>query len=193
MSMTPQPPRAPAPPQPARTGSHIVAIALLVLALIVVVSALTLWIGLRFLAKGVQVSVEEGARGQKEVSIKTPVGSLEVAKEVSEARLGLPVYPGAERLKDKDSASVNIGILGEENVGLWVAKYETDDSLGKVRDFYKQRLGSSVTKFTEKDPKGNTAFEIKHGDDEKVVALESRGGRTLIVLVHVTHSREGAN
>ncbi len=193
MSTAPQPPRPPAPPQAPRTGSHIVAIALLVLALIVVVSALTLWIGLRFLAKGVQVRVEEGARGQKEVSIKTPVGSLEVAKEVSEARLGLPVYPGAERLKDKDSASVNIGILGEENVGLWVAKYETDDSLGKVRDFYKQRLGSSVTKFTEKDPKGNTVFEIKHGGDEKVVALESRGGRTLIVLVHVSHSREGAN
>ena len=51
------PPRAPVPPQPPRTGSHVVAIALLTLALIVLVCVLAVWMGLRFLSLSVKVQV----------------------------------------------------------------------------------------------------------------------------------------
>ena len=193
MATAPQPPRPPAPPVPRHTGSNLVAIALLVLALIVVTAVLAVWLGLRFLSHNVRVQVDESAGGKKEVSISTPVGSLEVGKEVNEARLGLPIYPGAKRMKDEGSATVNIGVPDEENFRIVAAKYETPDPLEKVKDFYKEHLGKEVTKFVEKSPEGKTVFEIKHGDQEKVVALEGRASGTQIALVRVSHSREGVN
>ena len=87
-------PTAPQPPEPPRS-SHWVAIALLSLALIIVVSGITILLGLRFLSHNLNLSVHETGKG---VDIKTPVGSFDVRKEVSEAQLGLPIYPGSERL-----------------------------------------------------------------------------------------------
>lgn len=193
MNTSPQPPHGPAAPPPPRTGSHIVMIVLLLLALIIVVSVATVWVGLRFITRGVSVNVQDGDSGRKEVSIKTPVGSMEVSQDVDESRLGLPIYPGAQRLKDQDSANVNFSFGGETGLRLVVAKFETPDPLGKVRDFYKQRLGGDVTRFVEKDSEGKTVFEIKRSGQEKVVALESRGGGTRIALVRVNHGPTEAN
>lgn len=187
MSTAPQSPRPPAAPPPPRTGSHLLAISLLVLALIIVVSVMTVWIGLRFIARGVKVNVAEGGAGKKEVSIKTPVGSLEVNQDVNESRLGLPIYPGAQRLKDQGSANVNISIGDEQGVRVVAAKFETADSLEKVTDFYKQRLGAEVTKFTEKNHEGHTVFEVKRQGQGKIVALHGAGLMTQIELVRVIH------
>ena len=137
MSTSPQPPRAPVPPQPPRSGSNIVAIALLVLALIVLVSGIAVWTGLRFLSHNLRMQVEDrGGRG-KEVSINTPVGSIEVHHDVDEDSLSLPLYPGATRVKDKDSASVDLGFGGEASVQVLAAKFETSDSLERVKAFYR--------------------------------------------------------
>lgn len=193
MATTPQPPRPPVAPPPPRTGSHVVTIALLVLALIVVVSVIAVWTGLRFLSQTVQVRVDEGGGGKKEVSIKTPVGSLEVGKEVSEASLALPIYPGAKRVKGEGSATVSIGLPEDENLRVVAAKFETPDPLEKVRDFYKDRLGSEVTKFTERTQEGKTVFEIKRSGQEKIVALKSLFTGTHIELVRIVQGRDTTN
>jgi hypothetical protein len=169
-----------------------VAIVLLALALIVVVAVLAVWTGLRFLSRSVQVHVEEGAGGKKEIAITTPVGSLDIQGEVNEARLGLPLYPGAMRVK-KNGATVNIDLPGDESVRVAAATFETPDRLEKVKAFYKQRLGSDVTKFTERGPEGKAVFEIKRGGEEKVVALREGSGGTRIELARVTHGPAEAN
>ncbi len=185
MATASQPPRPPVPPQPHRTSGHLVAVALLVLALIIVVSALSVWTGLHFLSRSVRVRVAESGSGRKEVSIRTPVGSLEVTKEVNEARLGLPIYPGARRVGDNDGATLNMEFGGEEGVRLVVGKFETTDPIDKVRAFYEERVASQVTKFTEKDSEGKTVFEIKRGGSEKIVALKITDKGTRIELVRV--------
>jgi hypothetical protein len=189
MSTAPHPPQPPTPPAQARPGSNIVAIVLLLLALIVVVSGVVVWGGLRYLARGVQLHVNQAKDG-KQVSVQTPIGSLEVKKDVNEAQLGLPIYPGATRLKDEDSATINLNFGGEQGVHVVVAKFETADDLDKVRSFYQDRVGGDVTKFTEKDNEGKTVFEIKNKNQEKIITLKSTGGRTRIELVHVNHGRE---
>lgn len=186
-------PRTPSGPPPPRTGSHLLTISLLVLALIVVVSILTVVVGLRFLARGVKINVAEAEAGKKEVSIKTPVGSLEVTQDVNEARLGLPIYPGAQRSQDQGSANVNIAFGNEEGVRVVAAKFQTADSLEKVRDFYKQRLGSEVTKFTPRNHEGHTVFEIKRSGQEKIVAIHEAGAMTQIELVRVIHGSGETN
>jgi hypothetical protein len=170
-----------------------VAIVLLILLLIILVSGIAVWTGLRFLSRSVSVQVEKGGGGRKEVSIKTPIGSLEVKPEVDEARLGLPIYPGATRVKGEDAATVNIDIAGEQNVRVAAAKFETPDPLEQVRDFYRARLGNQVTRIIEKSSEGNFVFEIKRGDQKKLVALKEMGGKTRIALVHVGHGPEEGN
>ncbi len=193
MATSPNPPRPPGPPPPPRSNSPIIAIALLVLALIVVVGGLMIYTGVNILSRTVKVQVDQSDRGKKEVSIKTPLGSLEVHKDVDVERIGLPVYLGATRLHDEDSATVNINIAGEQNVRVLVAKFETSDSIDKVRDYYHAQLSSQVTRYAEKDQEGKTVFEIKRSDQEKVVALKTEGGQTHIDLVRVVHGRDEGN
>jgi hypothetical protein len=183
---------------------------LLILALIVVVSTLAVWAGLRYLSQSFRVQVEEGGSGKKEVSIKTPIGSLEVHPEVSEARLGLPIYPGARPTSEDEGATVNFDFANEESVRIVAGKFETPDSLERVKEFYRARLGDRVTKFTEKSPEGKTVFEIKTSEqesertptlvgrragygDDRVVALRSYGDGTRIELVRVSHGHEEGN
>jgi hypothetical protein len=195
MSTAPQPPVPPAAPVPPRSSSNLLAIVLLSVALIIVACALAVWVGLRFIAHNVQVHMSQDSGEQKEVSIKTPFGGIEVnkAKDVSEAALGLPIYPGSSRIKDSDSASVNIGLPDDQSVRILAAKFRTADSLEKVKNFYHDRLSSQVTKYREKDDEGKTVFEIKRGDIEKVVALKTEDDGTRIELVCVGEGRQEGN
>lgn len=178
-------PAAPRPPEPPRS-SHWVAIALLSLTLIVVVSGITILLGLRFLSSNFNLSVNETGKG---VAVKTPVGSFDVKKEVSEAQLGLPIYPGAARIKEGDNgATISLGLPEHNNVRIVAAKYTTPDSLDKVRDFYQKQLGTEVTKFKDRDAEGKTVFEIKRPKDEKIVALKSESDSTEIDLVRIVES-----
>jgi hypothetical protein len=193
MSTSTQPPRPPAPPQPPGSGTPIVAIVLLVLALIVLACGMAVWVGLQFISHEVHVQVQEAGGGKKEVSIKTPIGSLEVHRDVNEASLGLPIYPGASRLNDDNSATVNLNIGDEAKVRILAGKFETPDALEKVRTFYHDRLGDQVTRYKEKDEEGKTVFEIKHDKQTRVVALKSAGNKTVIELVRVSAGQAEGN
>jgi hypothetical protein len=187
------PAQPPAPPQPPRSGSTIVIIVLLFLALIVVVAGIGIWTAARLICRNVHVQVEQGDNGKKEVSIKTPIGSLAVHRGVNEASIGLPIYPGATRVKDNDSATVSIDIADEAKVRVLAARFETSDSYEKVRAFYHDHLGDQVTKYREKDEEGKTVFEIKHDKQQKVVAIKSKGDMTEIELVRASAGRGEGN
>ncbi|MGA2072426.1 MAG: hypothetical protein ABSH52_02890 [Terriglobia bacterium] len=202
MSTSPQPPRSPIPPQappppvapqPPRSGSNVVAIALLVLALIVLVSGIAVWTGLRFLSHNLSVQVKEQGGSQKDVAINTPIGSMEVHKDVNTDNLDLPIYPGAIRIKDKDSATVNFAFGGEAGVRIMAARFETTDSPEAVKSFYKEHLGSAVTKFTDHGLTGKSSFEIKDKDLEKVVEIETEGAKTVIKLVRIAVGKGESN
>jgi hypothetical protein len=191
MSITPQPPQppaAPAPPAPPKSSSHVVAIVLLSLAVIVLACVMAVWIGLRFLSRGVQVHVED--QSGKQVSIKTPFGGIEVNKHVAvtEADLGLPIYPGATAIKDDGSANVDVHLGDAASVHVSAGKFETPDSLDKVTAYYREHLRSDLGDFTfsQEYKDGKTVFELKHNDERRVVALKQDGGHVRIELVKVS-------
>jgi len=215
MGASPQPPRAPVPPPPPQSGSSAVAIALLVLGFIVVVSVFGIWVGFRVLSRGIQVHVNDQGGNKKEVSIETPFGAIEVNKNggVTEASLGMPIYPGAKSVSDHDDATVNMRFGNEAALRIVVGKYHTSDALDKVKDFYQQRLTAEVGQFTPrsiiefdpghwdndegnfigKDKEGKTVFEIKRKDSVKTAALKSEWDGTRVELVRVNHGKEEAN
>jgi hypothetical protein len=208
MATTPQSPRAPVPPPPPRSGNYGVTIALLILGFIVLFCGMAIWVGFRVLTRGVHVSVNDSGGANKEVSIKTPFGGIEVNKDVSAASLGIPMYPGATRRSGHDDASVNMN-FGDNMLRLTVAKFHSSDSFDRVKSFYEDRLTAEAGKFTlnnttfdsnnrdkeegnfiRKDREGKTVYEIKRHDSEKVVAIKDEGDGTSIDLVRISHGKE---
>jgi hypothetical protein len=165
----------------------------LVLALIVLASGIAVWTGLRFLSHSLRVQVEEREGRNKQVSINTPVGSIEVHHEVDEDSLSLPIYPGATRVKDKDTASVNLDFAGEASVRVLAAKFETSDSFERVKAFYKERVGSQVSKLTDQGSNGKITFDIKGSDQEKIVDVKGAGSKTVIELVRISWGETESN
>jgi hypothetical protein len=94
---------------------------------------------------GCRVDVQKDANGQeKKVQVDTPFGGVHVNTDQTTASdLGLPVYPGAEIVRDSDkdkSADVHIG-FGQWQIHVRAVNYATTDSKEQVTAFYKKALG----------------------------------------------------
>lgn len=94
---------------------------------------------------GCRVHVDKGANGEdKNVQVDTPFGGVHVnTDQTTAADLGLPVYPGAQAVKDDDkhkSADVHLG-FGQWELRVREVSYATPDSNDKVTAFYKKALG----------------------------------------------------
>ena len=94
---------------------------------------------------GCRIHVDKDANGEdKNVQVDTPFGGVHVnTDQTTAADLGLPVYPGAEIVKDKEndkSADIHMG-FGEWELRVKVVNYTTADNQDKVTAFYKKALG----------------------------------------------------
>ena len=94
---------------------------------------------------GCKIHVDKAANGEdKNVQVDTPFGGIHVnTDQTTAADLGLPAYPGAEIVKDKEndkSADINMG-FGEWQLRVKVVNYSAPDSQDKVVAFYKKALG----------------------------------------------------
>lgn len=180
------PPPSMPPKQP--PDRNMVWAAVLIVGFIIAAAFFMVWLGLRILSHGVHVKVTENTPNSKVVTVKTPVGNLKIAKEenISDLRLGLPIYPGATRERvgnSNDSVSLTFNLPSQVNLRVAVAKFDTPDPIEKVRKYYKQQLGAEVTSITQTNSAGKTVFEIKYSDQDKVVKLTPRNGGTHIELV----------
>jgi hypothetical protein len=109
---------------------------------------------------GCRVHTEKGADGQeKSVQVDTPFGGMHVnTNQTTAADLGLPAYPGAQIVTDKDndkSADVHMG-FGQWELRVKAVNYSTPDSQDKVVAFYKKALGrfGDVIACQDKNPVG---------------------------------------
>lgn len=100
-------------------------------------------------------------------SIKTKEGEVkfESSKTVTEADLGVPIYPGA---KSQEGGSLMIAGGGKEKTGSWTAaNFTTSDPYESVRDFYKGKAGADAQVMeTSAEGAKTSMFHLK-GKDEK--------------------------
>jgi hypothetical protein len=165
------------------------------------------------------VNVKKSDDGEdKNVDIRTPVGSIHVDKGASANDTGLPVYPGARPKKeekndsDEKNANVNLSAFG---FGLKVVaiEYESDDPPDKLVAYYKDQLkkygsvlechtsghvsysrhDSDKSKALTCDQDDGKNIELKVGteDNQHIVAVQSEGKGSSFALVYVrTHGRD---
>lgn len=93
---------------------------------------------------GCRVDSESHATGDH-VKIATPFGGLQVKTDDAAVLggVGLPPYPGAERIKkEKDNGAADINMsFGKFQLRVKAISYRTSDSADKVQAFYQKALG----------------------------------------------------
>jgi hypothetical protein len=138
------------------------------------------------LASRVQVT-ETPARG--ETRVETPFGNVTVRERarLDPAALGVPVYPGSQRIDDtRKLASFQLDFGGRrQDLTVAVAEYDTRDSLADVAAFYRERLPGARVKLGREE---GVLFQIDGGAAKKMVALRRRGGGTRISLASFTEA-----
>jgi len=133
--------------------------------------------------------------------------------DVSAKDVGLPLYPGSRRHKDKDkeddSPAANFGLWGGgSGFKLVVLKMESDDSPEKVADFYKKALAKygkvldcshpapsdanssksdskSLTCGDDKPEKRGVLFKAGTKEKQHLAAVQPNGSGSLYQLVYV--------
>jgi hypothetical protein len=147
---------------------------------------------------------------KKQTSGGKSVGFI-LSEDATAKDVGLPMYPGAQRLKDTsdESSALQMGLWGgSSGFKLVVLKLESDDSAEKIAAFYRKalaRYGNVVDCSTssarqkksdsghagqvacENDHPAAGGFAFKAGSkrNQHVVAVEPDGKRTKISLVYV--------
>jgi len=138
-------------------------------------------------------------------------GGMVLSGEASAKDVGLPVYPGSRRHKDKDedSAGANFALWGGgSGAKLVVLKMESDDSLERVADFYKKALAkygrvldcshppaaggdssktdsNALTCGDDKPEKGGALFKAGTKEKQHLAAVQSNGSGSLYQLVYL--------
>lgn len=76
------------------------------------------------------------------LDVHSSLGDVHMGKDADARSAGLPLYPGAHPRPDEpDSDSINFGLLTETfGMKLVIAKYGSEDSPGKIVDFYREKL-----------------------------------------------------
>lgn len=176
---------------------------------------ITLSMGLALVGlTGCSISASHDSKGgpDKDVDIRTPLGSLSVRQGASDPKeTGLSLYPGATPKKDFDhegSANVNISspFLGVKVVAL---KYKSDDAPEKVAAFYRKEMakygrvldcsGGFSMGFRRHDKDEEVTCDDRHGsgheytqelkvgteNNQRIVAIKPSGNGSEFALVYV--------
>jgi len=118
------------------------------------------------------------------VTISTPAGEITAGKDtsVSEADLGVPMYPGA--VKAEGGMRIK-----STNGSMITAVFSTNDSQAQVVEFYKGKLGDNTAVV---ETGNGTVLTMGKQDKESVMITigtdtnSSDGGRTKIAIMHTT-------
>lgn len=135
---------------------------------------------------------------------------INISDKATATDVGLPLYPGATPYvsEGSDSSAVKMGFnMGSIGPKLVVASYQSPDSAEKVAAFYKDALAkygpvldcskpsehektptkSGLTCDSEKSESSKDAYKFKVGkkDEQRVVAIQSRGSKSTFNLVYL--------
>ena len=122
----------------------------------------------------------------KSVEIQTPVGQIAVNK--GEHATGLPLYPGATKYTGDDPQGGSADIsFGDQGVGIATEAYVSADSLDKVKDWYRDQLGSNFRLESGKDQHAQLGHAKISVSDEDLAFVDDRGDSVRLVALKRTN------
>ena len=182
-------PAAPAAAAPAASsGSPIVKIVLIVVAVLIFLGLLSIG-SCVYLVYRTKQRVSQFEK-QVRATFPTPTGTREVRTQPAAPAaapsqqaapvidMGVPVYPGATATEGGGQVSMGVG-------GLKVQQYTTSDSVDKVVAFYKEKLGSTAM-VTQSGEQALVQVVGSNGVINVAIASDSGSGKTKITINSIT-------
>jgi hypothetical protein len=131
-----------------------------------------------------QTATVTTSQDNKNVTVQTKEGTTSIGQGVDPAKLGAPVYPGAQ-------ANEQGAIMSSTDKGTSVmAGFKTSDAFDKVESFYKQRLPAGSEKMNVATSNGSTAsFQVGAVDSNDQVVVQvtsSKPGETDVLITRIT-------
>ena len=124
------------------------------------------------------------SQDNKNVTVRSKEGTTSIGQSVDTAKLGAPVYPGAQANPQGAISSTN------DKGASVMAGFKTSDPFDKVEAYYKQQLPAGSEKMNATNANGSVAsFQIGAPDANDQVAVQvssSKPGETDILITHVT-------
>lgn len=182
--------------QPPRSAGKVLLVVALLAAMVIAAGIFSIYVGFRILSQSISVHAVKsiGARS-RQVDIHTPGGGgqLSRASSADVGLVGLPVYPGATRVKQNHgNAKLAARFQNKRQSSVIAAEFKTPDPLSKVAGFYKNCLNGQLDAI-RKPSRNKTVLEIKAPGLEKVVTLKRAEGVTRIELIKILHGKISAN
>jgi len=156
-------------------------VALLILAALAVVGV---FMAGMYLADNIHVQKSRTSKGET-VQVETPIGSVRVRQfqRLDPKVIGVPVYPGAERLDENGAASIDFSFdSAHKEFTFLAAEYSTNDSIDKVREFYHRELPHWII---SQKRHGGVQMEYTVDGFKRIVAIHEQDGETRIGLASV--------
>ncbi len=138
-----------------------------------------------YIARNVNVETTETSNGAN-IRVQTPAGSINIrARErLDPASIGVPLYPGADRVRESGkSAEIDLD-LGDEHKGLSIqaGEFTTPDSPERVAKFYRERLPHWIF---NKGPRGKMEMHYSEHGYKRIIGIREKNGETRISVASV--------
>lgn len=163
---------------------------------------------------GLSPSQQESKQGKDKKGSGKSSGLI-VSKDATAEDVGLPLYPGSQRLKEApdESSAVQLGLWGHSGgFKLVVLKLESPDSPAQVAEFYRKALSKygqvlDCSRAAAKPEKAGGSrsnsldcedeepveggFTLKAGTEDKqhVVGIAPKGSHTKIALIYLENPK----
>ena len=144
-------------------------------------------IGGLYVARNVRVQTTRHNGGSEDFMIETPGGRLDIRthENVDPVAAGIPVYPGATRIKDSGGATFQWSSADgtrDKGVALSGVSLFTTDPSSRVLDYYKTQLPNWLI-VTDRD--GFVHLEFKKSGFKRIIAIEPKDGGTHIGIASI--------
>jgi hypothetical protein len=164
-------------PPPSKGGSSTLKVILVIVGVIVLIGVL----GMVTCGIVIHRAIKSAHDSQKDgnMKVETPFGNMETSTDPEQTAkdLGVEIYPGAD-LRKEGTASVTFGSLRTVT-----ANFESNDSVDKVCDFYKQKFPSAQVASSDQ-----THCSIISGEkgNSTTISVHSSGDGSRFTIVSMT-------
>ena len=138
-----------------------------------------------FVSRTVRVRSTDMRNGT-DVSIDTPGGRLNIRARdhMDPSMAGVPVYPGAWRVKDGGGANIewDSDTGGDRTLTVVGGEYRTKDSLPRVVEFYRNQLSNLLI---VSEGRRAMRLEYKDGTIKRIIAIHEENGETRIGVASI--------
>ncbi len=119
----------------------------------------------------------------KNVSVQSNEGTMAIGQGVDAAKLGVPVYPGAQT---GQPASITTTSGNGTTV---IASFTTADAFEKVYAYYKQRLPAGAERMNVNSPNGSVAsFQAGVQTAPNAVTVQISSDKPNVTSILITHT-----